>query len=153
MKTKTKTKTKNQGCHTAHNRRKYQNGAVKLTVLPGKYRPGFLSQLDRRYGLARLLHDEYEIVTNDLGGDLSDIKTTLVERFIFLRYVTRTLEHKILTAKHLDTKLLGHLRHNIQILSGLGKLLGLERKTHMVDSSVREYVKKKNHRTNRTRSL
>lgn len=132
---------------TQQHKRSYRNGETKLLVLPNLYRRGFLNKLDRRYGLCRQLRSEYMEVADDLGGEdtLSSVSRTLVEKFVFLQFVTRTLEIKISVAESytIDSQLLSQWLSSVKTLAGLAKLLGLERRARQIESDLESYLSKK----------
>ena len=71
-----------------------RNASTRPQALPAKYEPGFLAKLDQRTELARLLRERFQGIAHDLGGpdDLSGIKASLLERFVFLEATLSRLE-------------------------------------------------------------
>ena len=115
-------------------------------ALPAKCEPGFLNKLDQRFELARELKAAYTELTDDLGGtdNLSHVKRTLAERFVWLTAILRSVELQIAEAKGEDdgAQLLSRWIQAINSLSGLAKVLGVDRRTRKVD--LKTYVEGQN---------
>lgn len=116
--------------------RKYQrktdrrNAKTKPTTLPVKFRGGFLAAMDGRTDLAKALRANYEAVVADIGGadDVGRVKAALVERFVWLDAILRTIEHDLATGQADKAECLGRWIQAVNALSGLAKVLGIERK-------------------------
>jgi hypothetical protein len=118
--------------------RKYQpktdrkNGHRKPTSVPAKFKPGFLSTLDRRTDLAKALRANRDAIVRDVGGqeDVGHVKNALVERFCWLECVLQTIEQEM-AGGNVDR--LGVWIQATNSLSGLAKVLGIEPKQRTVD--------------------
>ncbi|MGC1274345.1 MAG: hypothetical protein WBC44_11615 [Planctomycetaceae bacterium] len=99
--------------------------------LPTKFRTGFLSGLDKRTDLAKSLRANYETIVEDLGGrdDLSHVKAALVERFVWLEAILKTIEHDLVTGDIDKAEALGRWVQAVNSLSGLAKTLGIDRRS------------------------
>lgn len=108
-----------------------RNGHHKLTDLPANYQPGFVARLAHRTEIARLRRDRYEGIATDLGGadELSGIKASLLERFVFLEASLSRMESEIATAPDLKTlsDVSARWTQGCKALLGLAKTLGIER--------------------------
>ena len=110
------------------------------SLLPEKYRGGFLAELDGRTSvsiyLRRLLDDLY----CDLGGkeNLSFQQQVLCERAVFLIAKIQTIESKI--AEDNKDHLTGPYIAYFNSLLGVLKTLGLKRIAKEVD--LKQYIKK-----------
>jgi hypothetical protein len=106
------------------------NGHHKPQTLPAKFKAGFLSELDKRTDLARALRTNYDDIVLDIGGvaDVGHVKAALIERFVWLEAILQTLEHEMAQGKIDKGDALGKWIQAVNSLSGLGKVLGVERK-------------------------
>lgn len=117
------------------------NGKTKPSTLPEAFVPGFLERMDGRSELCRALKARYDGLADDLGGavELSGIKASLLERFVFLEASLVRIESDVTTA---DTKTAAELMSRwVQMcnsLLGFARLLGIERQVRTVD--LRAYV-------------
>src|ERR1700693_1855017 len=70
---------------------------MKLTELPEEYVPGFLRELDERTNLCQRLNAAYQRIIEDAGGqaNLSLVKLSLIERFVFLSEMLERWELEI----------------------------------------------------------
>ena len=103
---------------------------TKTQQLPDKFKAGFLNTLDGRTELARALRSNYQAVVADVGGqqELSHVKASLIERFCWLEAVLQTLEHEMASGIIDKADALGKWIQAVNSLSGLAKVLGVERK-------------------------
>lgn len=108
----------------------------KKKRITATYQPGFLARLDARLEVAQVLHSAYIEVTDDLGGaeNLSHVKLTLAERYIFLEYQLRRWESLILANPTKSGKLVSRWVQALNSLIGLSKTLGLEKRTRKIES-------------------
>jgi hypothetical protein len=106
------------------------NGHHKPNTLPAKFRAGFLSELDKRTDLARALRANYQDIVLDIGGpaDVGHVKGALIERFVWLEAILQTLEHEMAQGKIDKSAALGKWIQAVNSLSGLAKVLGVERR-------------------------
>lgn len=111
--------------YTKKTDREYQ--ASKPRVLPLRFRPGFLSDLDGRSDLARTLRANYEEIVADVGGAVSHVKGVLAERFVWLTAIVQTLEHQMAKGECDRAETLGRWIQATNALTGLAKVLGIER--------------------------
>jgi hypothetical protein len=116
----------------------------KSSTLPTEFQPGFLSKLDGRTEISRLLNGNYQAIVADLGGEAeqSHIKLALVERFTFLEAVLCGIESQIALARtvkgkagqaaavKLESELIGKWIQAVNSLTGLAKTLGIERRAN-----------------------
>lgn len=107
-----------------------RNEQHKPQTVPAKFKPGFLTELDSRTGLAKALRATYQEVVADVGGeeDVSRVKQALIERFCWLEAVLQTLECEMAAGLIDKAKVLGSWIQAVNSLSGLAKTLGIERK-------------------------
>ena len=107
-----------------------RNRSTKPQTLPAKFRAGFLAELDGRTDLAKALRANYQQIVDDIGGaaDLSHVKAALVERFVWLEAILQTIEHEMVSGKIDKAEALGRWIQAVNSLSGLAKVLGVERK-------------------------
>jgi hypothetical protein len=103
----------------------------KQKTLPDKYERGFLAKLDGRSEIAQRLRDNYEAISDDLGGvaELSHVKAALVERFVFLEAVLSKIEADMANHPTETQELLGRWIQAVNSLTGLSKVLGLDRRS------------------------
>jgi hypothetical protein len=106
------------------------NAKHKPQSLPAKFKTGFLSALDGRTDLARALRANYQELVADLGGpdELGRVKRALVERFVWLEAILQTIEHELVSGEIDRSEALGRWVQAVNSLSGLAKVLGVERK-------------------------
>ena|SRR6266576_3732540 len=106
------------------------------------YTPGFLTKLDQRTELCRMLRERFDSIASDLGGvdQLSRIKSSLLERFLWLEAVLGKIETTLglLEDPKTASALLGTWIQACNSLMGIAKVLGVERQAHMMD--VKTYV-------------
>jgi len=107
-----------------------RNRSTKPQTLPDKFQAGFLSTLDGRTELARALRANRDAIVDDIGGpdEISHVKAALVERFVWLEAILQTIEHEMATGKINKSDTLGRWIQAVNSLSGLAKVLGIERK-------------------------
>jgi hypothetical protein len=90
--------------------------------------------------IARELRSAYSAIVADLGGEaeLSHVKRSLVERFVFLEAVLQGIEHQFALAVQskntdkgaakLEPELIGRSVQAVNSMQGLAKTLGVERR-------------------------
>jgi hypothetical protein len=112
--------------------RPYNN--TKEQTLPMEFRPGFLSELDKRTGIAQTLKSNFEEIVADIGGsaELSHTKRALIERFVWLEAMLQSIEHQMVT-EGISAALVSRWVYSINALQGLAVRIGLERKQRVVD--------------------
>jgi len=112
---------KSQGTRTNRNH--------KPQTLPRRFKAGFLAELDGRTELAKTLRANYEAIVADIGGpvEVGHVKATLIERFCWLEAILQTLEHEMASGKIDKSEALGKWIQAVNSLSGLAKVLGVER--------------------------
>lgn len=74
------------------------NRKLKPQTLPDKFTPGFTAELDNRTLLSRALRQRFEAIAADLGGDLSNLKASLLERYVWLEALMCRIEGELATA-------------------------------------------------------
>lgn len=110
-------------------------------VMPRKYRPGFIADLDRRTALPQRLAANLQGFENDRGGaeHLSTAQRTLAERAAWLTEILRQQEIRMARGEPID---LGAYVRGIQTLTTLLRTLGLHRQPRKV-STLEAYVASK----------
>src|SRR4051812_3175277 len=90
-------------------------------TLPDRYVPGFLAKLDGRTEIAQRLRANYVAIAEDLGGEpqLSHVKASLVERFVFLEAVLNKIENDLATDPLGTANQLGRWIQGLNSLNGL----------------------------------
>lgn len=103
---------------------------IKKSDIPERYEPGYLSKLDRRTGISKLLRQNYDIIASELGGEgeISHVKAALVERFVFLEATLGKIEADMATDPDNASDEMGRWIQAVNSLTGLAKTLGIERK-------------------------
>ena len=106
------------------------NRKTKSESLPAKFRAGFLAELDGRTELSRALRANYDAIVADIGGpgEVGHIKASLIERFCWLEAILQTLEHDLASGAIDKSDAVGKWIQAVNSLSGLAKVLGVERK-------------------------
>jgi len=103
----------------------------KQASLPKKYRAGFLTSLDGRTELSRALRERYDSIATDLGGieELSAIKSSLLERFVWLEATLSNLEAELckIDDPKSASETLSRWIQGCNSLLGIAKTLGIER--------------------------
>lgn len=131
------------------------NRKTKPQGLPRSYEQGFLNKLDRRTEIARQLKHSYTAIADDLGGEeqLSHVKRSLVERFVFLEAVLQGIERNIAQTRinaveevakdparreelqreavKAEAELISRWIQAVNSAQGLAKVLGTERRAKM----------------------
>lgn len=104
--------------------------ASKPQTLPVTFKAGFLADLDKRTELAKSLRSNYDAIVADIGGtdDVGHIKASLVERFVWLEAILQTIEHELVNGTIDKAEALGRWIQAVNSLTGLAKVLGVERK-------------------------
>lgn len=107
-----------------------RNESYKPQSLPTRFRAGFLAELDGRTDVAKALRANYQAIVADVGGidDVSHVKAALIERFVWLEAILQTIEHELVTGAIDKGEALGRWIQAVNSLSGLAKVLGVERK-------------------------
>lgn len=119
-----------------------KNGRHKPQQVPARYEPGFIASMDGRTELCRLLRERFDSIAGDLGGadELSTIKSSLLERFIWLESALSRLEQAMATATDAKTtsEIMCRWIQACNSLLGIAKTLGIERQMKTVD--LKAYV-------------
>lgn len=125
-------------------KRRYENGKTKMMNVPEKYESGFLQKLDGRTESCRLLRNAYDEVISDLGGveGLSHVQVCLAERFVFLEFILRTLEQRIVESPKKSEAMLSRWIQGLNSIVGLAKTIGLQRRAKKIPS-LQKYLKDK----------
>jgi hypothetical protein len=107
-----------------------KNNSHKVQSLPEKFRAGFLAALDGRTDLAKALRANYEQIVADVGGreDVGHVKSSLIERFCWLEAILQALETDMAKGAIDKAEALGKWIQAVNSLSGLAKVLGVDRK-------------------------
>lgn len=107
-----------------------KNASLKPQELPAKFKTGFLTALDGRTDLSKTLRANYDAIVSDIGGDseIGHVKGALIERFVWLEGILQTIEHEMVTGQASKTEAIGRWIQAVNSLSGLAKVLGVERK-------------------------
>lgn len=107
-----------------------KNAKHKDQKLPDKFQPGFLANLDGREKLAKALESNYAAIVSDIGGpaDIGHVKASLIERFVWLEGILQGIEHEMVTGKTNKTEAIGKWIQGVNSLTGLAKVLGIERR-------------------------
>jgi hypothetical protein len=113
----------------------------KLKQLPEKYKAGFLREMDLRTELATRLRANYEEIIDDLGGGNAQthVKLAMIERFVFLESVVQSLEAQIANNPKEADGLMGRWVQSVNALTGLAKVVGLERRLRKA-TDLRAYL-------------
>jgi hypothetical protein len=104
-----------------------------LASIPTKYRPDFIERVDRRTVLGKALHERYNAVISDLGGEeaLSTIKRSHVRRLVTLESMIEGIECRALAGEEVDA---GSWTQLLNSWLGVAARLGIERKPRNVRS-------------------
>ncbi len=96
---------------------------------PTRYEAGFMTAMDRRTEVYKTLQLRYEAIVEDLGGpsDISLIKASLIERYLWLQMNLETLELDMATGEVDRAVTIGKWVAGVNSLVGLARMLGLER--------------------------
>lgn len=99
--------------------------------LSAKFQAGFLSTLDGRTDLAKALRANYDEIIADIGGkeETSHVKNALVECFVWLEAILQSIEHEMANGQISKTEAVSRWVQCVNSLVGLGKVLGIERKS------------------------
>jgi hypothetical protein len=102
----------------------------KPKALPRTFQQGFLASLDKRTDLAKALRSNYNEITDDIGGigDVSRIKGSLIERYVWLEAVLQTLEHEMALGLVDKATVLSKWIVGVNTLTNLARTLGVEKK-------------------------
>jgi hypothetical protein len=113
-------------------RKQYTN--TKPMSLPRTFTPGFLKDFDKRTELYQLLNTAFQQVMSDMGGEgsLSHVQICLAERFTFLEFTLRAIEHKMAHNPKKADDLFSKWIYGLNALQGLAKTIGLKRKAKRV---------------------
>lgn len=107
-----------------------KNSSHKAKNVPKKFKPGFLGDLDRRTEFARAMRANYEAIKSDLGSeDLAHIKDVLVQRFVWLQAILESIETDMVKGTIDRREALSRWIQAINSLTGLAKVLGVERRS------------------------
>lgn len=115
-----------------------KNKSHKVVALPAVFTKGFLADLDGRTDLAKALRANADQIVTDVGGreEVSRVKGALIERFVWLEAILQTLEHEMAQGKIEKSDALGKWIQAVNSLSGLAKVLGVERKSRSMPWNV-----------------
>lgn len=115
--------------------------AGKSREIPASYSENWVSKLDGRTSLARIIQDRLTTLQNDLGGpdQLSYQQRSLCRRAIWMEAVIEQQEIALSKGEEIDQ---GKLTQATNTLIGLFRHLGLERKARDVPS-LSEYIESK----------
>lgn len=120
--------------------RPYVNAKAKKPA--AEYAPNFMDKLDQRTELCRALRTRFDSLASDLGGHakLSGIKSSLLERFLFLESTLAKIESDMATATDAKTcsALLGPWIQACNSLLGIARTLGIERQARNID--LKSYI-------------
>ncbi len=107
-----------------------KNAKTKPQTLPATFKAGFLASLDKRTDLAKALRQSYDDIVRDVGGagEVGHVKAALIERFCWLETILQTIEHEMVSGETSKTEAIGRWIQAVNSLSGLAKVLGVERK-------------------------
>ncbi len=122
-------------------KRKYTN--TKRMGLPGTYVAGFLQTFDQRSVLFSELNGAFVEILDDLGGtaSLSHLQRGLVERYVFIEFMVRNLERRMLQDEAIARKLFRRWRTAAGTQLSLAKTLGLEKRVSQSNLSLKSYIK------------
>ncbi|MEX0603841.1 MAG: hypothetical protein WD623_16925 [Marinobacter sp.] len=111
----------------------------RLHEPPQKFAQGWLTELDGRTGIAQVMRQRYEALTNDLGGvsQLSYAQRSLVERSLWLEYWLSQQEQALASGAEFDV---GKWVQAANSLQGILTKLGLQRVAREVPD-LAEYLK------------
>ena len=114
-----------------------RNGCWRDRDAPAKFRPGFLERLDQRTETAKGLRARFEAIVADLGGpsELSAVKASLLERFLFAELWLARLEVEIVKAPDAASacEVAARWSYTLNAFVRLAVVLGLERKVKRLD--------------------
>lgn len=100
----------------------------KKDSIPKRFEAGFLTKLDQRTELYKTLKANYEQIVDDLGGkQLSLVKATLVERFVWLTALVQSLEQRLMDEGTDAMELGKQIISATGILNRLANTIGLDR--------------------------
>lgn len=104
---------------------------TKIQHVPSKFRHGFLSDIDGRTELSRTLRGNFEQIVQDVGGasEVSHVKKALIERFVWLEAILQDIEQSLVSGEMSKTEAIGRWVQAINSLTGLAKVLGIDRKS------------------------
>jgi hypothetical protein len=107
-----------------------RNGSHKPQDVPATFKPGFLSTLDGRTEVAKALRQNFDEIVSDIGGldGVGHVKRALIERFVWLEAILQTIEHELVHGQINKAEALGRWVQAVNSLSGLAKVLGVEKK-------------------------
>ena len=109
-----------------------------LASIPTRYRADFIERLDKRTVLGRAVHECYQAVVADLGGEeaLSTIKRAHVRRYVTLESMLAGIECRALAGEEVDA---GSWTQLLNSWLGVAGRLGLERRARNV-RTLREHL-------------
>lgn len=107
-------------------------------------RDGHLDKYDKRSKIYMILKSNYDAVAEDIGGleNLSRVKLSLIERFVFAQQYLRALERRIIHCKKrkLKAKLMTQWGYHCNSLLGLSKKIGLDKKHKAKFINIKSYA-------------
>jgi hypothetical protein len=109
--------------------------------LPSKYKEQWITGLDNRTALARIVNERLNSLESDLGGSdrLSYQQRSLAKRAIWMEAIIEQQEAALSRGEDVDQ---GKLTQAVNSLIGLFAKLGLERIAHDVPT-LHEYMQKR----------
>lgn len=115
------------------------------TTLPVHYhRDGHLDKYDKRSKIYMILATNYNDIVEDAGGieNLSKVKLSLIERFVFVQQYLRALERRIIRCKKgkVKAKLMTQHGYHCNSLLGLSKKIGLDKKHKAKFVNIKSYA-------------
>jgi hypothetical protein len=116
----------------------------KSQTLPERYKPGVIREIDRRTELGQRLQAVFDVIVTDAGGPhgLTHTKLALIERFVWLEAMLQGIEREIAAKPEAANDLIGKWVQGVNSLTGLAKMIGLERNlSRTVD--LRAYVRER----------
>lgn len=116
------------------------------TELPVHYhRDGHLDKYDKRSKIYMILATNYNAIVEDGGGDLSKVKLSLIERFVFVQQYLRLLERRIIKCKKrkLKARLMRQWGYHVNSLLGLAKKIGLDKRHKAKFVNIKAYAAEK----------
>jgi hypothetical protein len=101
----------------------------KNSTIPAKFQVNFITALDQRTDIAKALRRSYEYIIADLGGaeQVGHVKNALIQRFCWLEKILEDLETGMATGALSKSDVIAKWIQAVNSLSGLAKVLGIER--------------------------
>lgn len=107
------------------------NKSHKSKKVPKSFKVGFLGDLDKRTEFAKVMRANYQAIVEDIGGadDLSHVKDVLAQRFVWLQAILESIETDMVKGTIDRGQALGKWIQAVNSLSGLAKVLGVEKRS------------------------